>query len=119
MINGEAIPAFDGDVTTPTLGRLRKTGINHSEVNLLVDVEVSGLGVGNIFVLPATAGGIAYRPTTLMQYSLSCISSSSTDTAIGFIRIASTGEVTLNVQPLDGSTDTNWTVNFNAIIPTD
>lgn len=119
MINGEAIPAFDGDVTLTVLGRLRKTGINHSEINLFVNVEVSGLGIGAILTLPATAGGIAYRPTTALQYSISCLSSSSTDTAIGFIRVLSSGVLTLNVQPLAGSTDTNWVVNFNALIPTD
>lgn len=112
MENGQPVPAVTVAVTLQAVGRLRRHTANHTEINFLGNVEVNGFGIGTLFTLPT-----GYRPLVTLQYAVAGTSSTSTDTYVGFVRVATNGVVTLNV--VTSSIDTNFQLNWNVLVPTD
>jgi hypothetical protein len=114
MENGQPVPAVTAAVTLQALGRLRRHSENYTEVNFIGNVEVDGLGAGILFTLPT-----GYRPSVLLRYSVAGTSSTSTDTYTGYVQVATTGVITLFVQPTVATSDTNFQLNWNIFVPTD
>ncbi len=119
MLNGEPIPTLNGG-STAFIARLRHQDLTHVEIQFTGTVSVGVIAAITMFTLPATAGGIAYRPTAPLAYNITGMNTTTGVPYTGQLQITAGGAVNFTVQDVipPGAAE-DHTVAFIISIPLD